>query len=68
MPDARPKKQIVAAAMFVSAIVLFACSMLFFTRTIDVGDLRIIAGTAVAMAAAADLFIAIWFFRQGQAS
>ena len=55
--------------MFFSAIVMFAVSMLFFTGTIDVGeDLRVVAGAVVAMAAAADLIAALWFFRQGQSS
>ena len=71
MPDAqpRPRQQVVAVAMFVSAAVMFAMAMLFFTGTIDVGEeLRVIAGCAVAIAAAADLGVAIWFFRQGQSS
>ncbi|HEX4912910.1 MAG TPA: hypothetical protein VFV51_03080 [Vicinamibacterales bacterium] len=64
-----PNRQIVAAAMFFSAIVMFAVSMLFFTGAIDVGeDLRVVAGAAVAIAAAADLIAAVWFFRQGQSS
>ena len=71
MPEAqaRPRKQVVALAMFVSAVVMFAMAMLFFTGTIDVGEeLRTVAGSAVALAAAADLVVAIWFFRQGQSS
>ena len=71
MPDARPRprKHVVAAAMFVSAIVMFAMAMLFFTGTIAVGeDLRMIAGSVVAVAAAVDLAIGIWFFSQGQSS
>jgi hypothetical protein len=71
MPEVnpRPNRQVVAAAMFFSAIVMFAVSMLFFTGTIDVGeDLRAVAGAAVAIAAAADLIAAVWFFRQGQSS
>jgi hypothetical protein len=71
MPEVnpRPNRQVVAAAMFFSAIVMFAVSMLFFTGTIDVGeDLRVVAGAAVAIAAAADLIAAVWFFRQGQSS
>jgi hypothetical protein len=71
MPEVnpRPNRQVVAAAMFFSAIVMFAVSMLFFTGTIDVGeDLRAGAGAAVAIAAAADLIAAVWFFRQGQSS
>jgi hypothetical protein len=71
MPDVnpRPKRHIVAAAMFFSAVVMFALATLFFTGTIDVGEeLRVVAGTAVAIAAAADLVAALWFFRQGQSS
>jgi hypothetical protein len=71
MPEVnpRPKKQVVAVAMFISAAMMFALSMLFFTGTIDVGDeLRVVAGSAVAVAAVADLVIALWFFRQGQSS
>jgi hypothetical protein len=71
MPEVnpRPNRQVVAAAMFFSAIVMFAVSMLFFTGTIDVGeDLRVVAGAAVAIAAAADLIAAVWFFRQVQSS
>ena len=71
MPEVspRPNRQVVAAAMFFSAIVMFAVSMLFFTGTIDVGeDLRVVAGAAVAIAAASDLIAAVWFFRQGQSS
>ena len=71
MPEAhaRPRKHVIAAAMLMSAVVMFAMAMLFFTGTIDVGEeLRVIAGAAVAIAAAADLGVAIWFFRQGQSS
>ena len=70
MPEVkpRPKQQIVAVAMFISAVVMFALSMLFFTGTIDVGELRVVAGSAVAVVAAADLVVALWFFRQGQSS
>ena len=71
MPEVnpQPRKQTVAAAMFVSAIMLFALAALFFTRVIDLGDeVRITAAVAVGIAAAADLMIAIWFFRQGQNS
>ena len=71
MPEAQPRpgKQVVALAMLISAVAMFAMAMLFFTGTIDVGgELRTIAGSAVALAAAADLAVAIWFFRQGQSS
>jgi hypothetical protein len=71
MPEVqpRPKQQVIAAALFVSAVVMFALSMLFFTGTIDVGEeMQVVAGSAVAIAAAADLFVALWFFRQGQSS
>jgi hypothetical protein len=71
MPEVRPRprQHVIAAAMLLSAVVMFAMAMLFFTGTIDVGeDLRMIAGSVVAVAAAADLAIAIWFFRRGQSS
>ena len=71
MPEARPRprRQVVAVAMFISAAVMFAMAMLFFTGTVAVGEeLRVIAGSAVAIAAFADLGAAIWFFRQGQSS
>ena len=68
MPEVnpRPRKQIVAAAMFMSAAVMFALSMVFYTRVIDLGGFRLIAAAVVGIAAVADLLIAIWFFRQGQ--
>jgi hypothetical protein len=71
MPEVKPqpRKQLVAAAMFISAIVLFALSMMFFAGTFELPDeIRVIASIAVAAAAAIDLLIAIWFFRQGQSS
>ena len=68
MPEvnSRPRKQIVALAMFISAAVMFALSMMFYTRVIDLGELRLVAAAMVGVAAIADLLIAIWFFRQGQ--
>jgi hypothetical protein len=71
MPEAnpRPKQQVIAVALLVSAIVMFALSMLFFTGTIDVGEeIQVLAGAGVAIAAAADLVVALWFFKQGQSS
>lgn len=71
MPEVnpRPKQHVVAAAMFVSAVAMFAIAMLFFTGTIDVGEqLRVVTGTVVTIAAAADLVAALWFFRRGQSS
>jgi hypothetical protein len=71
MPEVNPHpgKQLVAVVMFISAIVLFALSMLFFAGTFQLPDeIRVIASIAVAIAAAVDLLIAIRFFRQGQSS
>ena len=70
MPDVnpRPRRQIVAAAMFMSAAVMFALSMMFYARVIDLGELRPVAAAAVGFAAVADLLVALWFFRQGQSS
>ena len=68
MPEVKPRpgRQIIAVAMFVSAAVMFALSMVFYTRVIDLGELRLVAAAVVGVAAVADLLIAIWFFRQGQ--
>jgi hypothetical protein len=53
--------------MFLSAVVMFAVSMSFFTGVVELGDdIRVIAASAVGIAAVADLLVAIWFFRQGQ--
>jgi hypothetical protein len=71
MPEVnpRPKKQLLAAVMFVSAIVLFGLAMLFYTGVVPLADeVRLVATVAVLIAAAADLAMALWFFRQGQSS
>lgn len=54
-------------AMFLSAIVMFALAVVFYTGVIDVGEeLRVTAAVVVGAAAFVDLLVAIWFFRQGQ--
>jgi hypothetical protein len=71
MPEVRPqpRNQLLALILFVSAIILFALSMFLFTGVIPLPeDTRLIASIAVGVAAAADLVIAILFFRQGQSS
>jgi hypothetical protein len=71
MPEARPqpRKQLLALILFISALILFAVAMLFFTGVIPLPEeTRLIASIAIGLAAAGDLFIAILFFRQGQSS
>ena len=71
MPEvsAQPRLQFIALALFISAIVLFALSMLFYTGIIALPeDIRLTASFAVSLAAVADLVIAVVFFRKGQSS
>jgi hypothetical protein len=71
MPElnAQPRLQFIALALFISAIVLFTLSMLFYTGIIALPDgMGLVASLAVGLAAVADLVIAVVFFRKGQSS
>ena len=61
--------RIVAAALLMSAIALFALAMMFYTGVIALPEgTGAVAGFAVGLVAAADLAIAVVFFRKGQSS
>jgi hypothetical protein len=61
--------QIVALALLVSAITIGIAAALIFAGTIPVADdTRPMIALALAVAAFADLMVAIWFFRKGQSS
>ena len=71
MPEANapPRAQFIALALFISAAVLFALSMVFYTGVIALPEeVRMTASLAVGLAAVADLVIAVVFFRKGQSS
>jgi hypothetical protein len=71
MPEVNtnPRRQLLAAIMVISSIVLFALSMLIFTGVVALSDaVRVPAAIVVGVAAAADLVIALVFFRKGQSS
>ena len=64
-----PRLRIVAAALFMSAIALFGLAMTFYTGVIALPEgAGAVAAFAVGLAAAADLAIAVIFFRKGQSS
>jgi lipopolysaccharide export LptBFGC system permease protein LptF len=61
--------QIIALALFASAITIAIVAALIFVGTIPVADgARPMIAMALGVAAFADLTIAIWFFRKGQSS
>ncbi len=71
MPEvnARPRLQLVAVIMMISAVVLFALSMLIFTGVVGMSDaVRVPAAVGIGAAAAGDLVMALVFFRKGQSS
>jgi lipopolysaccharide export LptBFGC system permease protein LptF len=71
MPEVNtnPRRQLLAAVMVISSIVLFALSMLIFTGVVPMPDaVRIPATIVILLAAAVDLVIALVFFRKGQSS
>ncbi len=70
MPDAtQSKKFVLAVAMFISAAVLFALSMLLYTGVIPLPEeTRTLAAAVVGVAAVIDLGVALVFFRAGQSS
>ncbi len=71
MPEVKPqpRPQLVAAIMMVSSVVLFALAALIFTGVVALSDaVRIPAALGIGLAAAADLVMALVFFRKGQSS
>ena len=70
MPEPTQRNnQIIALALFVSAITIGIVGGLIFTGIIPVADeTRSLIALALAAAAFADLMVAIWFFRKGQSS
>jgi len=70
MPEAAQRNsQIIAMALFMSAIALGIVAGLIVAGLIPVDDgARPMIAMAVGVAALADFMIAIWFFRKGQSS
>jgi hypothetical protein len=70
MPEPSQRtNQIIALAVFVSAIALGIVALLIFAGTIPVAaGTRPLIAAAVGAAAFADLAAAVWFFRKGQSS
>jgi hypothetical protein len=71
MPEAnaKPRAPFIALALFISAVVLFALSLVFYTGIVALPeDVRMTASLAVGLAAVADLVIGVVFFRKGQSS
>ena len=70
MPEATERNsQIIAMALFMSAIALGIVAGLIVAGLIPVDDgARPMIAMAVGVAALADFMIAIWFFRKGQSS
>jgi hypothetical protein len=69
MPDAGRNNQIIAMALFVSAITMGVVAGLIFAGTIPVADdARTMIALAVGVASFADFMVAMWFFSKGQSS
>jgi predicted MFS family arabinose efflux permease len=70
MPEPTPRNnQIIAMALFMSAIALGVAAGLIFTGGIPVDDgARPMIAMAIGLASLADFVIATWFFRKGQSS
>ena len=70
MPEATERNnQIIAMALFMSAIALGIVAGLIVAGLIPVDDgARPMIAMAVGVAALADFMIAIWFFRKGQST
>ena len=69
MPDAARNNQVVAVALFVSAITMGMVAGLIFAGTIPVdAGARPMIAMAVGVASLADFGVAMWFFRKGQSS
>ena len=61
--------QIIAIALFGSAVTMGVAAGLIFTRTIPVDEgARPMIALAVGVASFADFLVAMWFFRKGQSS
>ena len=69
MPEtpAPGSQQVIALAMLISAIVLFAVAYLMYSGTMGLPEeTRAIAGVAVGVAAFGDLLVGLWFFSKSR--
>jgi hypothetical protein len=70
MPDPEPiKTKPIAVMTMISALTLAAVAGLIYSRVIPLPEeSRGLVAAVVAVAAAADFLISVWFFRKGQSS